>query len=361
MAHDGLTYRQSGVEVALGDACSKLATEASRRTLQNRHGRAGAVVPGSLGGYSPTLAFGPQRIGVTSDGIGTKIELAERTASYHSLAFDLLAMVADDLIAAGIEPSNVANILDVDRLDASVVSQLMQGLEAAAAEAGVAIVGGEIAELGSRVGGYGPGMHFNWTATALGVPLPGFGGQVSAGDTLVAVASDGLRSNGFSLARAILSRVHGEHWHETLWQGKSWGAWLLTPSRIYCRHLVAAHEAGIQLKAVAHITGGGLPSKLRRILPSGCGAVLDELFPPQDWVLALQRLGGVADAEAYRCWNMGNGLCVVAEDPAGLVAFLAERGLQARPAGRVEVGNSLRLKNLGAEAGEAWLELPLDT
>ncbi len=355
MPEDGLSYRDSGVEVSLGDACSRLATEASRRTLAQRRGKPGDVSPGSLGGYAPALRFGDARIGVTSDGIGTKIEVAERVQRYDTLGFDLLAMVADDLIAGGFEPTNAVDILDVDRLDQGVVRALMRGLEAAAEAAGVAIVGGEIAELGARVSGYGTGMHCNWTATALGVPLEDFGGSLAVGDTLVAIAAHGLRSNGFSLAREVLRRAHGEAWHAVDWRGKSWGARLLTPCLIGCRPLVAAHRAGHRLRQVAHITGGGLPSKLRRILPAGAGATLDGLFPPADWVAELQRLGPVSDREAYGTWNMGNAFVVASDDPAGLCAFLDGQGLRARVAGQVSAGAALRIRNRGAGGGPEWL------
>ena len=107
------------------------------------------------------MDFNGVKIGMTSDGIGTKIELAERTGIYNTIGFDLVAMVADDLAANGIETVNLSNILDVDFLDADIVDQLMEGLYKAAKFANITVTGGEIAELGSRIGGYGDRMHFN--------------------------------------------------------------------------------------------------------------------------------------------------------------------------------------------------------
>ncbi|MFH1807718.1 MAG: AIR synthase related protein, partial [Pseudomonadota bacterium] len=207
----------SGLDIDLGDRCSHDAYAWARRSFGQRQGRAGEIIDLDAS-FSTGLRFGAERLAMTSDGIGTKVELAERCGVYDSLGHDLVAMVVDDLVCNGVEPCALSNILDVDRLHEPTVDALMRGLHDAAALARVAVVGGEIAELGTRIGGWGPGMHFNWCATALGV-LPGGrtpvdGSRVEVGDAVLALHSVGFRSNGFSLARRILQRQFGERWHE---------------------------------------------------------------------------------------------------------------------------------------------------
>ncbi|MFH1465496.1 MAG: AIR synthase related protein [Pseudomonadota bacterium] len=152
---------ESGLDTRLGDACSRAAYGWAKKSFANRAGRMGFPVFKAEGGFSNLMDYGGLRLAMTSDGIGTKVELAERLGVYDTLGHDLVAMTCDDLAAAGVEPVNLSNILDVDRLDEAVVDSLMRGLHAAAGVAGIAVVGGEIAELGDRIGGWGTGMHFN--------------------------------------------------------------------------------------------------------------------------------------------------------------------------------------------------------
>ena len=163
------TQQQSGMDIDLGNECSKNAYHWSKKTFVNREGRAGMPFKGLDGAFSNMLDFKGTKIGIASDGIGTKIELAERTGIYDTLGYDLMAMVADDLTTAGFIPTNLSNIIDVDRLDYATIDELMKGLHDAANFTRVAISGGEIAELGKRIGGYGKGMHFNWCSTAIGI------------------------------------------------------------------------------------------------------------------------------------------------------------------------------------------------
>jgi phosphoribosylformylglycinamidine cyclo-ligase len=301
---------------------------------------------GGAGSFSNWMDFGPLKVAMTCDGIGTKAELAERTGNYRTLGYDLVAMVADDLVANGIEPINLVNVLDVDKPDEEKVDQLMEGLHAAAMECGIAIVGGEIAELGSRIGGWGPRMHFNWCATAIGVPRNGGapidGGQIEAGDAVIALKSAGFRSNGFSLVRSILEDAYGPSWHDVpSVNGRSWGETALTPSFLFTPSILALIDAGIPLRGVGHITGGGIPAKFGRVLKkTGLGARLDRLFAPQDFVQKLVELGRVDFETAYRQWNMGNAMLLVVPHHAAdnTLSILAARGVAARVAGEIAPG-----------------------
>jgi phosphoribosylformylglycinamidine cyclo-ligase len=253
-------------------------------------------------------------------------------------------MVADDLAANGIEPTNLSNILDVDRLDETVVDELVRGLAAAAVESGIALTGGEIAELGERVGGWGQGMHFNWCATAIGVlperlDRPIDGAACAPGDRIVAVQETGLRSNGFSLARRVLVQAFGERWHEVRrGDGQAWGEALLTPSRVCCRLIAGLIGFDVVPHGIAHITGGGIPDKLGRVLKvKKLGARLDGLFAPSGFVAELLALGKVGGEQAYRMWNMGNAMLLVVAPPQAeeVVAKAGELGFAARIAGTV--------------------------
>jgi phosphoribosylformylglycinamidine cyclo-ligase len=259
-------------------------------------------------------------------------------------------MVVDDLVAVGAEPFAVSNIIDADRLDAATIDAMMRGLGAAARHCGVAITGGEIAALGNRVSGYGVGAHVNWCATALGVIPEGreaiSGHAIEPGDAVLALHNEGLRSNGLTLARSILSGAFGADWHEAREGGRRWGELLLTPSVIYAPAVISVLRAGARVHGIAHVTGGGIASNLGRILVGrGLGAHLDGLFAPDAWIAALLRLGGLRPEDAYAQWNMGNGmLLVVAPGDAGDVErHLAGAGVRACRAGTVVIGDDITI------------------
>ena len=336
----------TGVDLGLGDRCSRRAFRWAERSFEARRDKTGFPLFGGAGSFSNWMDYGPLQVAMTCDGIGTKAEIAERTGIYSTLGYDLVAMVADDLVANGIEPINLVNVLDVDKPDEDIVDQLMQGLHAAATECGLAVVGGEIAELGARVGGWGSRMHFNWCATAIGVPCHGCapidGGQIRAGDAVVALRGAGFRSNGFSLLRAILEDAYGPSWHEVpSVDGRSWGQAALTPSFLFTPAILALIDAGVPLRGVGHITGGGIPSKFGRVLKkSGLGARLDGLFPPEAAVGQLMELGRVEFETAYRQWNMNNPMLLVIppEAVAPTLSILQARGVAAQTAGEIAPG-----------------------
>lgn len=349
----------AGYSIAAGNAASRNAYGWAKKTFPNRAGRAGESAQDLDGGFSNEIRFGQERLGISSDGIGTKIEVAERLNRYDTLGYDLIAMTADDLIAAGFVPTNLSNIIDVNALDYGVVDELMRGLHDAANFTGLAITGGEIAELGNRIGGWpGAKMNFNWCSTAIGVLHPGLakplsGAGVRAGMAVVALRSPSFRSNGFSLARRTLTSLFGENWHEAAYDGPdtadfpTWGDAMLAPSLIYSPGVAALLDAGLPLHAAAHITGGGVADNFKRVLKNGVGAVLDNLFPPLPAMQRLCELGGIPAEDAYLYWNMGNGMLLVTEEAAAaaVVAQLQASGYDAQIAGRItaETGVTLRV------------------
>lgn len=309
----------SGIDIDLGNKCSQIAYSYAKKTFANRPPGTGNPLVSADGGFSNIMDFNGVKIGMSSDGIGTKIELAERTGIYGTLGFDLIAMVADDLAANGIETVNLSNILDVDNLDAEIVEQLMKGLQEAADFSGITITGGEIAELGNRIGGYGEKMHFNWGASGVGILPPGKeivdGRHIKAGDRVLALKSRGFRSNGFSLLRKIMQDNFGSEWHIASFNDEeTWGEKLLTPSLIYSPFISKLIQNNVELNGCVHVTGGGLSDNLARILKvNRLGAELSDIFEPLPVMRKIQELGGIPEEQAYRLWNMGNGMLLIAD------------------------------------------------
>ena len=334
--------KQSGLDIDLGNLCSKDAFDWAKTTFRNRENKAGAIALKVDGVFSNMLLFGNQRIGIGSDGIGTKIELTERTGIYNTLGYDLVAMVADDLATAGFEPTSISNIIDVDKLDRDIINELMKGLAEACNFANMSITGGEIAELGNRISGWGNKMHFNWCSTAIGIlpenmskPIDGSG--VKPGQTIISLRSRGFRSNGFSLLRRTMQAAFGDNWHSEAYNSeKTWGEALLTPSLIYCPLISKIIADGIIPEGAAHITGGGLADNFRRVLKTtNYGCVLNNIWEPLEVMQRVMELGNIAAEDAYLYWNMGNGmLLVVEEHEADRVLQLAEKeGYHAKKAG----------------------------
>jgi phosphoribosylformylglycinamidine cyclo-ligase len=339
----------TGVDQSLVDRCSSIAYGYAKQTFAHA-AVPGLCVEGEDGGYANIVRLGGVRIAMTSDGIGTKVEVAERVGVFDTLGFDLVAMVADDLVAVGAEPFAISNIIDADRLDAATIDAMMRGLAAAARRCGAAITGGEIAALGSRVSGYGKRIHVNWCATALGLVPEGrepiSGRTIEPGDAVIALRNTGLRSNGLTLARSVLTRAFGDGWHDVVEAGCRWGELLLMPSVIYAPAVVSVLRSGARVNGIAHVTGGGIPANLGRILVGrGLGARLDRLFAPDAWVAELSRLGDLRAVDAYGQWNMGNGMLLVVPpgeaDAVGQV--LGEAGVSSRLAGTIARGREISI------------------
>jgi phosphoribosylformylglycinamidine cyclo-ligase len=345
--------KHSGFDLDLGDRCSQNAYAWSKKTFNNRAHKAGMPCLDVDGAFSNMLDFHSAKIGISSDGIGTKIELAERTGIYHTLGYDLVAMTVDDLITTGFEPTNISNILDVDYLVYEIIDQLMQGLHDAANEASITISGGEIAELGGRICGYGDHMHFNWCATAIGVlheklETPIDGSTVQQGDVIISLKSRGFRSNGFSLLRKIMTEQFGDDWHTAKYnETTTWGEALLTPSRIFSPVICQLLDSGFHLKGIAHITGGGIRGNLERVLKvNRFGAILDNLFEPLEVMQKIQEVGNISLETAYKYWNMGNGMLVVVDktETDSVLQKIEDAGYEAKAAGEVVSGQNIRIK-----------------
>jgi phosphoribosylformylglycinamidine cyclo-ligase len=371
-ARDPVTYAAAGVDLNLGDAASRLLYEAAQRTWKQRQDRLGAVIIPhddfsgiraiEVGNLPPDTVMG-----IGFDGIGSKIEIAERMGVWDTLAHDLFAMVCDDAVTQGAEPVLVGTVLDVNRVDLDAIAQLAEGYVSAAAAAGVAVLNGELAECGSRLAGHGP-FTCSWGAGVVWFARRDrllSGADVRVGDVIVGLAETGCRSNGYTLLRQILQSQHGDDWHAVSHGETTLGALALQPSRIFAKAIVAmlggiCGEPRATLHGVVHVTGGGLPGKLGRLLRrANLGADLLSLLPPGALLTYLQERGPVSDREAYRVWNMGHGMLVCTPRPDAVLAVAERHGIAAQVVGRIAAERGIRLRsrgcfNPGELLGDPW-------
>ena len=348
-----LTYRDAGVDIEAGDALVEAIKPLARAT-----GRSGTM--GGLGGFGALFdlkaaGFRDPVLVSSTDGVGTKLKLAIDSGIHGTVGQDLVAMCVNDLVVQGAEPLFFLDYFATGKLEVAQARQVIAGIAEGCRIAGCALVGGETAEMpGLYQGGDYDLAGFSVGAAERGTLLPR--GDVGAGDVLLGLASSGVHSNGFSLVRRVLEAAGlGLGAPAPFEAGRSVAEALLAPTRIYVKPLLAAHRAGL-VKAVAHITGGGLPGNLPRVLPKGVIAALDArgwAVPPVFGWLA--RAGNIVPEEMLRVFNCGIGMVVVVaagqEDAA--IAMLAGAGETATRIGTIEPGPdgseaAVRVDNLGA-------------
>ncbi len=329
------TYKGAGVDIDAGSAL----VEALRPLAASTRRPGGEA---SLGGFGATFdlaaaGFRDPILVAATDGVGTKLMVAKEAARHETVGIDLVAMCVNDLVTQGAEPLFFLDYFATGRLEVAAAVEIMQGIAAGCREAGCALIGGETAEM---PGLYGAGDYdlagFAVGAVERGETLPR--DNVAEGDTVLGLASSGLHSNGFSLVRRIVE-ARGLTMDDPapFAAGAGLGEALLTPTRIYVRSCLAARATG-GLKALAHITGGGIVENLPRVLPGHLAAALDAdawpLPPVFSWLVGE---GDVAPAELARTFNCGLGMvAVVAPGDADAVsAALTEAGESVREIGRV--------------------------
>lgn len=372
-------YKEAGVNIELGDEVSRIFYNAAKESWKNRDGEFGEVlVP--YDDFSGLRVIDVSNLpagtvmNIGFDGVGTKVELAERVGNFTTIAYDLFAMVCDDAVVKGGEPVLIGSILDVNSLcnaDGSFIKQIKdiaQGYVNAAREANVVILNGEIAELGNRVNGFG-NFNCNWGATVVWFAQKErifTGYQIKKDDYLVGLKEEGFRSNGLSLLRKTMQDIHGDDWHNINLNGISIGELSLKPSKIYCKALVSMFggynaKPLANIHGVAHITGGGLFGKLQRILkPSGLGAKIDEPFDPPMIMNYCQEKGEIDDDEAYRTWNMGQGMIIITPQPNEIIEIANRHLIEAKIIGTITLDSSIRVKNRGYYSKNEFLEYPLN-
>ena len=331
-----LTYKDAGVDIAAGDALVDRIKPAAAAT--RRPGVLGGL--GGFGGlFELDLARWPQPVLVAgTDGVGTKLRLAIELERYDSIGIDLVAMCANDVIVQGAEPLFFLDYYATGRLSVDVATAVIGGIAEGCRQAGAALLGGETAEM--------PGMYagddFDLAGFCVGVVNRDRlidGSLVAAGDVLLGLASSGPHSNGYSLIRRVIAASGAST--DAPCGARTLGETLLEPTRIYVPALLPLLAAE-PVHALAHITGGGLPGNLVRVLPADADAVIElrawqrpEVF---DW---LQREGRIADDEMLRTFNCGIGmvLAVPRERADAAVALLRAAGEQVFTIGAVTAGS----------------------
>lgn len=354
-----LDYAAAGVNIEAGDKASKQAYKNAKTTFASRKGRIGEPFEMD-GGFAGALDFGDFLVIQNDDGTGTKTEIAERTEKYDTIGEDLVAMVADDAICVGAEVVSLTNTFDVPSVDANALGAMTAGLAKCCAEQRIVIPGGEIAEVP------GAAQKIIWNATAVGVVKKDkfiTGKDISVGDQIIGLKGRVIRSNGTTLARKILENAFGPDWHNQPYKNstldtrhstpQTWGEILLTPSKVFHR-LVLDHVLGdfegerpFDIKGVAHVTGGGIPGNIPRILPDGMGAKFEDLHDPHPAVVDLKNLGNIDEKECYRTWHCGTAmmLFVQAKDAKNICEILnsADNEVDAKVIGEVTDAQGIEL------------------
>jgi phosphoribosylformylglycinamidine cyclo-ligase len=329
-----LTYRDAGVDIGAADRMLADVTAAVRRTHTPNVLKTLADFGGlyALGQYrDPVLVSG-------TDGVGTKLKLAFAMDRHDTIGQDLVAMCVDDIVCQGARPLFFLDYLGTGRLQPETGAAVIRGIAAACEQVGCALIGGETAEL---PGFYADG-EYDLAGFAVGVVERDEiidGSVVREGDVILGLQSSGLHSNGYSLARKALLDVGGLGLDLPVPEvGRALGEELLEPTRLYAQHLVALLDSGLRPHGLVHITGGGWPGNIPRVIPEGLCATCDPAKVPVPPVMGLiQRLGDVATEEMYRTFNMGIGMVLVLDetDAARCEAFLGGRGLASYRLGRV--------------------------
>lgn len=341
----GITYAAAGVDVEAGDRAVELMKDAVKATHS-------ASVLGGVGGFaglfdvSRLLTYRRPLLATSTDGVGTKVAIAQAMDVHDTIGFDLVGMVVDDIVVVGAEPLYMTDYIACGKVVPERIADIVRGIAAACSVAGTALVGGETAEHPGLLGE----SEYDVAGAATGVveadALLG-PERVRAGDVVIGMASSGIHSNGYSLVRRVINHAGWALDRQVSELGRTLGEELLEPTRVYAsdcldlvRSLNTAPEAGadLPLRGFSHVTGGGLAANLARVLPKGLLATVDRSTWELPAVFKLvAELGGVPQADLERTLNLGVGMvAIVAPDAAdSALARLTERGVPAWTMGTV--------------------------
>lgn len=334
----GLTYAEAGVDIEAANRAVELMRQSVRRTLRPE-------VLTDIGGFGGLFALDTKKyrepvLVSGTDGVGTKLRVAFMVDRHDTVGIDLVAMCVNDILVQGAEPLFFLDYLAVGKVDPERVSAVVEGIAEGCRLAGCALIGGETAEMP----GFYAAEEYDMAGFAVGVVERSRivdGAAIHEGDVLLGLASSGLHSNGFSLARKVLLEI-GEldvdsYLHEL---GRTIGEELLVPTRIYVRSVLPL-LGEFTVRGMAHITGGGITENLPRILPAGLKAVVDrDSWPVPPIFDLIREIGNVAADEMYRTFNMGIGfVLVVPSDEADAVTDrLRAQGEQVFRIGQIADG-----------------------
>ncbi len=309
-----VTYKESGVDINLEEATVSALTSKLRETLEFRD-----VITES-GHFAALIRLGDKAIAMSTDGVGSKIIVAELMNKYDTVGIDCVAMVVNDLLCVGAEPLAMVDYLAVDKPNPEIAIEIGEGLSNGAIQAKIAMIGGETASLPEIV------RNFDLAGTGIGlvdVDRIITGDQIKEGNVLIGITSNGIHSNGLSLARRVFFEQSHLRIDDPLpgYPNIIIGEELLKPTRIYVKPIIELLNSGIEVHGLAHITGGGF-TNLKR-LKKGVGYHIDNLPQPNPIFRSMYSLG-VPLKEMYRVFNMGIGMVVIVseEDSAATIKIV---------------------------------------
>lgn len=345
------SYREAGVDIEAGEqAVERLKGKIRKATRPE--------VVGGIGGFAGLFALDTQKfkkplLASSTDGVGTKLVIAQRMGIHDTVGIDLVAMVVDDLVVCGAEPLFLLDYIACGKVVPERIADLGAGIADGCRYASCALIGGEIAEHPGVLGA----DEYDVSATGVGaVEADAVLGpeKVEVGDVVIGMAASGLHSNGFSLVRHVLLGENGMSLDTVVpefGRQRTLGEELLTPTKIYARDCLAIIEE-CEVHAFSHITGGGVPGNLVRSIPSNVDAIVDRgTWKPQPVFDLVARTGNISADEMERTFNMGMGMAAIvpADQVDRTMALLTARGTHAWVAGRIEAGRG-EVKLTGAYA-----------
>jgi phosphoribosylformylglycinamidine cyclo-ligase len=326
-----LTYRDAGVDIDAGDELVERIKPLARRTLREGVlagiGGFGAMFEISRNYREPVLVSG-------TDGVGTKLKLAFELARHDTIGIDLVAMSVNDILTSGAEPLFFLDYYACGRLDVETAAEVVKGIAAGCEQAGCALIGGETAEMP----GMYPNTEYDLAGFAVGIVEKSEivdGTLIAEDDLVLGLASNGAHSNGYSLIRRILEMKRVDLGAKL--EGRSLGELILAPTRIYVKPMLSLMKQ-VDVKGIAHITGGGLIENIPRVLPAGLAVQIERGSWPMSPLFAwLKQQGNVSDREMFRVFNCGIGMAIIvsAAEAAKAQSLLEESGETVWRIGRV--------------------------
>jgi phosphoribosylformylglycinamidine cyclo-ligase len=344
LSSDGITYKDAGVDIESGNQFVKMIRPLVKATFRPE-------VIADIGGFGGLFSLNPNKyknpvLVSGTDGVGTKLKIAFKADLHDTIGIDLVAMCVNDIVVQGAEPLFFLDYFATAKLDPERGAQVVKGIAEGCSIAGCALIGGETAEM---PGFYSSG-EYDLAGFAVGVVDRDNlidGSSITVGNKLIGIASSGLHSNGYSLARKVIFDKLGLDVRDEIpGLGRTVAEELLTPTRIYVRTILNLLR-DFRINGIAHITGGGLLENVPRILPNGCKAIISK----NSWVMGdifriIQSAGNIDEAEMYRTFNCGIGMVLVvpeneAEEVLIRLSGLNERAFVIGEVGKCDIGNEI--------------------
>ncbi|MEE9586342.1 MAG: phosphoribosylformylglycinamidine cyclo-ligase [Nitrososphaerales archaeon] len=338
------TYADAGVDVKQIKSSQRDLAELFRRTFRNREGKTGSVLE-EIGHYAGLIDMGGETaLALHTDGVGTKVLVAQMMNKFDTIGIDCVAMNVNDIICVGAEPISFLDYIALKKLDDELIKEITKGLILGADEASVAIIGGETAVVPDLLKGEGD-KAFDLVGMALGIIDKKHvitGERIRKDDVVIGVESSGIHSNGLTLARKVLmSKYKMRDYVPSL--GKSLGDELLKPTKIYVKPVLEILRNRIDVSGLAHITGGGFSKLTRLIRGRELGFMIDAIPESSAIFKLIQREGSITKREMYRAFNMGIGFCIMApiSELKAIENIFRERGTETHVIGRVTEGSGV--------------------